>query len=144
MPRPYGRGMNNRTADMVGTHPVEPSLDGQLLSRVLTALQECISICTLCADACLHEPDVTELRVCITLNQDCAAVCQATAEVLGRFAPAGVDVMAAQLRACIDICNACAEECSRHAGHMRHCEVCAEACRDCAAVCTEALDGLEA
>lgn len=75
------------------------------------------------------------LVLCIRLNLECAAICDATAEELSRAAALDDEALDAQLDACVVACAACATECERHAEMMNHCRVCAEACRACEAAC---------
>lgn len=130
---------------MLNQHPLEAEFDTALVAGTVAALQECASICTLCADSCLHEESVVEMRTCITLNQDCASICTATAQILSRRIE-GVDEaeVTELLRTCARICEACSRECARHAGHMEHCAICAEACRECANACEQLLDSMQA
>lgn len=89
-------------------------------------------MCHQCADACLEEDDVHELRTCIRMDQECAVACQTAVNMMlldGNFAEAYCQL-------CADICHACAEECTKHSG-MEHCRVCAEACMHCAELCSE-------
>lgn len=96
----------------------------------------------MCADACLTEDSVAELRRCIRLNLDCADLCATTAAILGRQTEGDPSVVKAALGACVAACDACGTECSRHAGMHEHCRVCAEACRRCAEACRTALGSL--
>lgn len=123
---------------MLDTHP---STDGDTsgLSEVLDALLECSQTCTLCADACLAEEMVADLRRCIRLNLDCAALCETTAAILGRQTQGDPAVVRAAIEACLAACEACAAECERHADMHEHCRVCAESCRSCAEACRQAL-----
>ena len=100
----------------------------------IVACLDCLSVCTSCADACIVEDDVATLGRCIRLNQDCAALCHTTAEVLSRSNEPDWAVIRAVLDACAFACAACSAECEKHA-HMKHCEVCAAACRECETAC---------
>ncbi len=66
---------------------------------------------------------------CIQLDMECAAICYQAAQLmsLGSFHARSV------CRICAEICQACAEECSRH--DMEHCKECAEVCYRCAEEC---------
>jgi hypothetical protein len=46
------------------------------LAQAVQSLQECAVVCTVCADACLTEAMVAELRRCIRLNGNCACICR--------------------------------------------------------------------
>ncbi|NLE80567.1 MAG: four-helix bundle copper-binding protein [Rhodococcus sp.] len=123
---------------MLDTHPRQVSNSSDL-SEILHDLEECSATCRLCADACLAEDMVADLRRCIRLNLDCAAVCAATAEILGRQNEGDPRVTQSVVEACITACEACAEECERHAEMHEHCRICAETCRRCADACRRAI-----
>lgn len=119
---------------LLETHP-RATGDVTALANALHALDECAQSCILCADACLAEDSVADLRRCIGLDLDCAALCVAAAAIVGRRTDADAAVTRAALDACITACEACAAECERHAGMHEHCKMCAEACRRCADAC---------
>jgi hypothetical protein len=125
-----------RTEEMIRTHPRIARREG--LVECIEAY-ECAQTCIACADACLAEPNVESLLRCIRLNQDCAAICQATGEVLARQTEREWGVVRAQVAACIEACRACAGEREMHAAHMQHCQVCAEARRRCEDACRRLL-----
>ncbi|MDR6339708.1 hypothetical protein HNQ91_002773 [Filimonas zeae] len=93
---------------------------------------KCAAACNACAAACLHERDVEPLRLCISLDVQCAEVCVATARLLnypGEFSTT-------MAKFCSNLCRVCAEECEKHAAHgMQHCAECAAACRICSDAC---------
>ena len=121
---------------MFRSHPEKPA-HSDAMSRCIDACFSCVETCTACADACLSERDVSHLVACIRLNLDCAAVCNATGNIMARSNKAGHrQLLEAQLANCIAFCRACAEECGRHGEMHRHCAVCAEACTACAEACT--------
>ena len=128
---------------MLETHPSPAgNLATDALAEVLHHLEECAQTCLLCADACLAEDMVADLRRCIRLNLDCADLCRTTAAVLGRQVAPDPAVVRATLEACRAACEACGTECGSHAGMHEHCRVCAEACQRCAEACAEALQQL--
>lgn len=100
--------------------------------ELMNALNNCAAECNHCATACLDEEDVKMLTRCIKLDMDCADICQLTASYVAR----GSEHTNHLLKECAEICEACAEECEKHA-HMEHCSKCAEACRHCAEVCLQ-------
>src|SRR5690625_2557236 len=124
---------------MLNAYPAEINLDRDLLARVVDTLVACSQACTACADACLSEDMVAELRKCIRTHLDCADICDTPARVL--YGPTGYDanLTRALLQACVQACRSCGDECAAHAGHHEHCRVCAEACRACEQACTELL-----
>lgn len=117
------------TTAMLIHHPIDIGLDTELLAEGIDALLECAQTCTACADACLAEGTVAELRRCIRANQDCADICVATARVLSRRTGSVVAILASLLQACSQACRTCGEECAAHAGRHEHCAICAAACR---------------
>lgn len=129
---------------MIATHPSPPLLDAEALRDCVEACYECVQACTTCADACLAEAGVADLTRCIRLDLDCADVCEVTGRLLSRQAHPDMELLRAQLQACIRACRVCAEECERHREHMDHCRMCAEACRRCEEACRRALASLEA
>lgn len=128
-----------QTAAMMRTYPGSITLDRGLLARVVDVTIECAQACTACADACLSEEEVADLRTCIRGDLDCADVCETTGRVLSRHTGYDANVTRALLAACIAACVACGDECEQHAGMHEHCRICAEACRACEAACGELL-----
>jgi hypothetical protein len=128
-----------RTTEMLQTYPGTVDLDREQLARVVDALVECAQACTACADACLGEEMVADLRACIRANLDCADSCGTTARILSRQTGGDATVTRAHLEACIAACRACGDQCEQHAGMHEHCRVCAEACRACEQACRELL-----
>ena len=130
------------TEQMIATHPdvhgkVNPALVGGI-----DAAYACAQACTSCADACLAESTVAELRQCIRLNMDCADVCAATASISNRRTGSNEEVIRRMLDTCITACRLCAVECERHAHQHEHCRVCAASCRECEAACQAALGSM--
>lgn len=105
------------------------------LTECVRACFDCASMCTMCADACLAEDMVTDLRYCIRTDLDCADICLATGKVVARQTLPSRDILYAQLTACLTACRVCAAECEQHAMHHDHCRMCAEACRRCEQAC---------
>ena len=99
---------------MFRSHPEKPA-HSDAMSRCIDACFSCGETCTACADACLSERDVAHLVACIRLNLDCAAVCNATGNIMSRSNKAGHrQLLEAQLANCIAFCRACADECHHH------------------------------
>ncbi|MFI2754004.1 four-helix bundle copper-binding protein [Cellulomonas sp. P22] len=128
-----------KTTEMLESFPAQVTLPPGLLSRVIDSLLSCAQACTTCADACLSEDMVADLRVCIRTNLDCADSCGGTARILSRQTGYDAVVTRAHLQACIAVCHACGDECAQHAEMHEHCRVCAEECRACEAACRELL-----
>jgi len=101
---------------------------------LVNALEICANLCNRCAVACLGESNVGELANCITLNQDCAAICTMVAGLVNRQS----QFVNRMLAICSEICEECEAECAKHA-HMEHCRVCSEACAYCAEQCSQLI-----
>ncbi|AGF71198.1 four-helix bundle copper-binding protein [Corynebacterium halotolerans] len=128
------------TAAMIKAHP-NPTEDLKVnhLAEAIDACLACVQTCTSCADACLGEDSVSDLRDCIRTDLDCADICVTTATVLSRRTGSNIEVVKELLTACRKACIACAEDCESHADHHEHCKICAEACRRCEKACTDLL-----
>ena len=127
---------------MIATHPeVKGHTAGRLL-RCIEECHDCAAVCTSCADACLAEPMVEQLRQCIRLNLDCADICATAGAIASRRTGSNIEVIRAVIDACGTACRACGEECRRHAGMHEHCRICAESCMRCAEACRDALGDL--
>ena len=99
----------------------------------------CAQSCTMCADACLGEENIDRLRRCIRLDLDCSDVCLATGVIATRSTETNEAVLVQLLELCANACQACAEECEKHASHHDHCKVCAAECRRCEESCRRAM-----
>jgi len=127
--------------EILRSNPEKPTHPGPL-SRCIDACFTCVETCTACADACLSERDLSNLVACIRLNQDCAAVCNATGNILARSNKAGHRQLLEALANCIAFCRACAKECSKHSEMRKHCGVSAEVCTICADACSVMLSAM--
>jgi hypothetical protein len=128
-----------QTKEMIATHPDVRGKVNEALIDAIDAAYACAQTCTSCADACLAEDMVTQLRQCIRLNLDCADVCGTFATLGSRRTGSNEDVIRKLLDACITACRLCGQECERHASKHDHCRVCADSCRRCEAACQSAL-----
>jgi hypothetical protein len=127
------------TQQMISTHPdVKDNVSAPLIRSIDECLA-CAQSCASCADACLAEPHVTELRQCIRVNLDCANLCEATAALAIRRTGSNEEVLLRVLEVCELACRKCAEECERHAEMHEHCRICAEECRRCQHACRIAM-----
>lgn len=127
------------TQAMLRTHPQPMNPDTDVLTRAVDAAFECAQVCTSCADACLAEGMVAELRYCIRLNLDCADICNTTGRVLSRQTEPDMSLLRAQLEACVWACKSCGDECEKHAQMHEHCRVCSQSCRRCEEACNQLL-----
>ncbi len=123
---------------MISTHADVRGNVNDALIRAIEAAYDCAQSCLSCADACLAEQTVAELKQCIRLNLDCADVCLATGAVASRRTGSNEEVIRQMLEACATACRLCGEECERHAEMHEHCAICAETCRRCEQACVEA------
>jgi hypothetical protein len=128
------------TKEMLDTVPGDVPLSIDDIAAAIDASLRCVQSCTSCADADLAEDDVQEMRTCIALCLNCAAVCDITARLLSRTAHWDQFVVHRLLQACVRVCAECAEECARHAHHHRHCAICEKTCRECERACQVLLD----
>ncbi len=101
--------------------------------KLIHALGNCINHCNYCADACLDEDNVKMMVKCIRTDRVCAEVCAALNQVLAT----GYEDVQGLVEYCIQVCTACAKECSQH--EHKHCQDCADACENCANACKEYL-----
>ncbi|WP_371816090.1 four-helix bundle copper-binding protein [Exiguobacterium sp. s181] len=70
---------------------------------------------------------------CIRLDRDCSEICSLLVQTISRNS-SNIDVLA---RSCVEICERCADECSKH--DHDHCKKCAEACNECAKICRKLI-----
>ena len=125
-------------AKMIASHPdVVGSLNEPLATAVRHAMF-CSVICTSCADACVAEEEVAEMRQCIRLTSDCADVCAMLARLGTRRTGTNEILLQEALQLCVTACDLCAEECERHDND--HCRRSAEMCRETSRDCKAALD----
>ena len=127
-------------AKMIAAHP---DLVGDLNEPLALAVRHamfCAAICTSCADACVAEEIVKEMRQCIRTCMDCADICNATFRVATRRTGSNEALIQEMLQLCITACDICAEECARH--DDEHCRLCAEMCRETARDCRAAVETL--
>lgn len=124
---------------MIAAHPDVRGSVNEALIDAIDAAYACAQTCTSCADACLAESMVAELRQCIRYNLDCADVCQALATLGNRRTGSNEELLRKMLDVCVLACRLCAAECERHASQHEHCRICAEACRQCEAACSAAM-----
>jgi hypothetical protein len=125
------------TAAMLDAYPAEINMDRGRLAGAIDTILDCAQACTACADACLSEEMVADLRTCIRSDLDCADICGTTARVLSRHTGYDANLSRAVLQACAVACRSCGDECARHAEMHEHCRICAEACRACEKACRE-------
>ncbi|MHB8875273.1 MAG: four-helix bundle copper-binding protein [Myxococcaceae bacterium] len=109
---------------------VLPNVKTDTLAECVTACFVCAQATVACADACLGEDSVKDLRRCIRLNLDCSDVALSAGRVLSRQQHPDSYLIREQLELLLEACRACGDECEAHQ-QMEHCRVCMDACRDC-------------
>jgi hypothetical protein len=130
--------------NVLRTHPRSGAADIGQAGQTALAIFECAAACVACADACLGEDQLQNLRRCIRTCLDCGDVCALTGRLVLRHTETVPSMVRAQLEACVTACRVCAEECERHAGMHEHCRYCGESCRRCEGACRQLLGSLAA
>jgi hypothetical protein len=95
----------------------------------IEACLQCATICNYCAIECSREPHAHHMARCIQLNLECVTICCAFASLMTY----GSDKVNEIAHICALMCDACAEECSKHT--EEHCIECADVCTKCADQC---------
>ena len=102
-------------------------------------MQRCIQECTNCHGVCLEtvahclqmggkHAEAAHIR----LLQDCAEICQTSANFMLR----GSELHGRVCAVCAEVCERCAEDCERF-GDDQQMQACAQACRSCAEACRQ-------
>ena len=129
-----------QAAEMLRTYPGDlAGVDRKALVACIDECFTCAQACTACADACLSEQMIAELVKCVRTCLDCADICDTTGRVLSRHTGYDANLTRIMIEACITACQACGDECERHASMHEHCRVCAEECRRCERACRDLL-----
>lgn len=129
---------------MISAHPDVSGSTNDVLIRAIEQILECAEVCQVCADACLAEDMVAELRQCIRTDLDCADICAVTARLAARRTGSNEALIVEALRLCERACALCAHECEKHADMHQHCRICAATCRACEAACRDAAHSITA
>ena len=106
--------------------------------HVTPDMRQCIQECSGCHATCLEmighclhlggpHADPHHVR----LLQDCAQICQTSADFMLR----GSDLHGHVCRGCAEVCRKCAGDCERLAGDDAPMKACAQTCHRCAASC---------
>jgi hypothetical protein len=120
---------------MIASHPSVNGHINEPLAEAAKHAMYCAVICTSCADACSAEE--MDMRQCIRVCMDTADACEAASRMAVRRTGDNDAALRAMLRAVIDICAICADECDKH--DHEHCKRCAQMCRECVQDCRSAL-----
>lgn len=105
-------------------------------SSMQKCIQNCINcfqICSHMIDHCLSKGGVHADPKHIKLLNDCAKICNLSADFMIRHS----DFHASTCRSCAEVCLACADSCESISSDDPMMKVCAEACRKCAESCNE-------
>lgn len=70
-------------------------------SKLIEALNNCVTHCNYCADACLDEGDIKMMVDCIRTDRACAEICRATANLLA----SNYKDVRSMVEQCRDICK---------------------------------------
>jgi hypothetical protein len=107
------------------------------IKQQMTQIECCIQNCLECGRACLETISHCLLKggeysteKHIRLLQDCAEICQTSANFIIRNSDLHLTICSA----CAEVCLRCAESCQRFGDDDRM-KTCAEACRRCAESC---------
>lgn len=99
--------------------------------------EDCIAVCLGTASFCNHTAlwcaDVDshrmEMKKCIELTLECAALCAATAQLISMGSERAKELC----RLCADVCEHCASQCNKFNNETLM--ACAELCRKCSCAC---------
>lgn len=91
----------------------------------IQACLDCHAACQESQNACIDNPQVTEMLRCILLNRDCGLFCHTTALLLQH----GSEFLAQVCLLCVEVCKRCAEESARFT--LPQCSRVTEASRRC-------------
>lgn len=111
------------------------NLGADRLKEAIALLSECARTCQACADACLAEEHVENLRNCIVSDHACSELCQTLAKLLTMQTAPNKQLLSAVTKACELACRICAEDCEYHADEHEHCMHCGQMCRECEKLC---------
>lgn len=101
------------------------------------SMDDCVTLCVASHRSCLtsarhvlEQPQLHAAAQLVALLQDCAELCQTTANSMLRGAPTHTLLCGA----CADLCAACAQACDAYKNDAVLTR-CAATCRDCGAAC---------
>ena len=109
------------------------------MAMMPSAMQECIKNCLECYQICSHVAEHCLKKggkhadpKHIKLLEDCAKICNLSADFMLRRS----EFHTSTCGACAEVCNACAESCEALASDDPMMKACAEACKKCASSCS--------
>lgn len=100
--------------------------------EITDALEACIINC----EICFTDSIIQKNNECIAICRDCADICSLTLNFVARGSKFRTEFYAI----CAKVCNACHDECSKHASHHHCCAECMKTCKHCAYLCNELLE----
>lgn len=112
---------------------VHAATHGKDVEQCIQNCLDCHRICLECVPHCLQMGGEHAGQAHQVLLQDCAEICQASANFMLR----GSQLHARTCGACAEICEACGEQCDRLGRGDEHMTRCAEICRRCAQSCRQ-------
>lgn len=137
--------MMNSTMQMMQMHAKDPSLsdaDMAMMQECIEACSACEQACTMCASCMMGSEAEGAMHMEMCMNT--ADMCNTTMRMMLRPAGMNMPAMMAMFEATIMQCNACADECMKHADMHEDCKMCAEVCRQCAMACQKMMDSMKA
>lgn len=135
--------MMNSTMQMMQMHAKDmamPDIDMSMLQDCIEACSACEQACTMCASCMMGDEAGGAMHMEMCMNT--ADACNTMMRMMMRPSGMHVESMMAMLSATIMQCNACADECMKHADMHEDCKMCAEVCRQCAVACQKVMDAM--
>jgi len=117
-------------------------IDRKKLDAALTSMQEASQAASVCADACLLEGQVKDMREAIRACLDCADIVDAAVRTLSRHAGWAESAAPAILSAAIAVLATADHETARHASMHMHARLTAETCRKARVACEALVESL--
>jgi|GEM_PF-2964738 len=117
-------------------------IDRKKLDAAIGLSQQASQAASICADACLNEGMIKDMRECVRACLDCADVVDAAVRALSRHAGWRESAAPAILGAAVAVLGVCAHETARHASMHMHARLTSEICRKAERACTELLESL--
>lgn len=113
--------------EMMSAHPRPGSGDREARVRMIEAATDAGQASLACADACLGEADPGALAGCIAACLDAAELLRCLAVVASRQSASDLTPLKHLAMAAKAAAETCASRCESH--DLRHCALCAKACR---------------
>lgn len=127
-------------AKMINKHPDVAGHLNEALATAIRHIMYAAPITASCADACLAEDKVAEMRACIRKCLDASDICTMATTVATRRAASNEAILRHALELTVAACRTCAEECEKH--DNEHCTQCATMCREVVDDATKAIANL--